>query len=149
MDNPFTQLITEKATSDYYFETDTDIGYQFANIGFDNKNIISGQADQFPIIIFMIFLNVFAVLFLWILCLKGKRGLAKFVKGFAKSMKWNFYIWFGIELMLMGFINVNLHIFYHWVFNNYKDICSYILALLILIYLAIIYALSFFLLIAF
>jgi len=64
-------------------------------------------------------------------------------------MKWNFFIWFGIELMLMGFINVNLHIFYNWVFNNYKDICSYIFAILILIFLLLIYALSFFLLIAY
>ena len=95
----------------------------------------------------MVFLFVLAILFFKMLCLWGKWGLAKVMKGFINTMKWNFFIWFGIELMLMGFINVNLHIFYLPVFNNYKDICSYILAILILIYLLYIYVMSFILLI--
>lgn len=92
------------------------------------------------------------VLFLVILrlfCLKGKRGCAWIMQKFINSMKWNFFIRFGIELMLMGFINVNIHLFYLTSFNNYKDYCSYILAILIGIYLLFIYVMSFILLIVY
>jgi len=149
MDNPFTAYITKKAVTSYFFEDDSNIAYRFAAIGFGNMNIISGQADQYPIIIFMTFFFVLALLILRLFCLKGKRGFAWLLKKFSKTMKWNFFIRFGIELMLMGFINVNLHIFYLATFNNYKDITSYILALLIALYLGIIYVMSFILLMAY